>query len=225
MRGQGVADALGHARQVRRHVGIPRAQHDQGQRQAERGRPAPAPTRSPSPTSHRAVHTGNRTGRRGSAAITITMARRWSLPRVASHGAASELTSCTMTEPDSARPGLGRCSGHDRSGSTAASQTRCRPGTIAGPCTRSLARPSGSRSSPANAISDVVRTLFLADLRQPEHGGNQCRDDPETQAQRPAVVEMLARTAPWRLPPGPRPGTGPWCTRRSWCRPVWRSHA
>ncbi|MCY1457876.1 hypothetical protein D9M71_752040 [compost metagenome] len=36
--------------------------------------------------------------------MTITMARRWSLPRVANQGALSELINCTITEPDSTSP-------------------------------------------------------------------------------------------------------------------------
>ncbi|MNN68852.1 hypothetical protein D3C81_1845910 [compost metagenome] len=36
--------------------------------------------------------------------MTSTIARRWSLPRVASQGALSELTSCTITDPDSTNP-------------------------------------------------------------------------------------------------------------------------
>ncbi|MOA39846.1 hypothetical protein D3C78_1616580 [compost metagenome] len=36
--------------------------------------------------------------------ITTTTPTRWSRPRVASHGAASALPSCTITEPESTSP-------------------------------------------------------------------------------------------------------------------------
>ncbi|MND79994.1 hypothetical protein D3C81_1559480 [compost metagenome] len=36
--------------------------------------------------------------------MTSTIASRWSLPRVASQGALSELTSCTITDPDNTSP-------------------------------------------------------------------------------------------------------------------------
>ncbi|MNE23574.1 hypothetical protein D3C80_1168340 [compost metagenome] len=36
--------------------------------------------------------------------MTTTIASRWSLPRVASQGALSELINCTITDPDSTNP-------------------------------------------------------------------------------------------------------------------------
>ncbi|MNS47259.1 hypothetical protein D3C72_797820 [compost metagenome] len=46
---------------------------------------------------------------------------------------------------------------------------------------------------PAHTVGDVVRAMFLPDLRQPEHRCNQRRNHPETQAHRPTVTEMFTQ--------------------------------
>jgi hypothetical protein len=46
---------------------------------------------------------------------------------------------------------------------------------------------------PTHPIGDVVRAVFLPDLRQPEQRRHQRRNHPEAQAQCPAVIEMLAQ--------------------------------
>ncbi|MNN17867.1 hypothetical protein D3C81_1310640 [compost metagenome] len=64
--------------------------------------PRPSSTAQPHRPDSGAYRQPNRPARVMS--MTSTIASRWSLPRVASQGALSELTSCTITEPESTRP-------------------------------------------------------------------------------------------------------------------------
>ncbi|MCY1177397.1 hypothetical protein D9M73_177030 [compost metagenome] len=188
---QGVTKTLGHAREVRGDVGVPRTQHDQGQSQAERGTlPQPQHDRPAPQTFNRGVQATEQTaegqGHHDHNRQALILAAR----RQPWRGEGADQLNDHRTRQH--QTGLGRSQ-------AAPDQDRRQPAEHDVGQGRLQAHVQGHlpgqriAQQASNAVGNVVRAVFLADLRQPEQRRRQCRNNPETEAQLPALVEVLAQ--------------------------------